>query len=83
MRLGTHTYTAKLITCRPEDRCCGTAHWVQFTLDAAAREHLADTRQPAGFEIADDAYPHKSPPLSGEVRQSLLEDLQMSDRDAA
>lgn len=83
LRLGDHLYPAQLITCRPEDRCGGTAHWVQFTLDQAGRERLPDGRQPACLEIADDAYPHQSPPLGAEVRQSLLEDLQMSDRDAA
>lgn len=81
LRLGEHTYAAKLITCRPEDRCYGTAHWVQFSIDSIGREQLTDPRLPAYFELADEAYPHKSPPLGAEVRQSLLEDLQMSDRD--
>lgn len=83
LRLGEHAFPAQLITCRPEDRCYGAAHWVQFTIDSASREHLTDSRLPAYFEVADDAYAHKSPPLGAEVRQSLLEDLQMSDRDAA
>jgi len=83
LHLGDRTYPSRLITCRPEDRCNGTAHWVQFTLDAIARERLPDARHPACIELADDAYPHQSPPLSSEIRQSLLEDLQMSDRQAA
>jgi len=29
------------------------------------------------------AYRHQGPPLSDEVRQSLLDDLALSDRDAA
>src|SRR5581483_8020225 len=28
--VGTHRFPADLLTCRPEDRCFGTAHWVQF-----------------------------------------------------
>lgn len=83
LRLGEHVYPAELITCRPEDRCFGAAQWLRFTLDAAARDSLVDSRLPAYFEVKDAAYPHQSPPLASEIRQSLLEDLQMSDRDAA
>lgn len=72
---------AELVTCRPEDHCIGAAHWVQFTLDEAARARLADFRQAAFFALELPEYRHQSPPLSDEVRQSLLDDLQMSDRD--
>jgi hypothetical protein len=54
---------------------------VQFVIDAAGRRLLADFRQPAFFAIEHPNYPHQSPPLSDDVRQSLLEDLEMSDRD--
>src|SRR5262249_4520256 len=64
-----------LVTCRPEDRCIGAAHWVQFHLDRAARAHLADFARPARFEIIHPGYEHQSPPLSDDVRQSLLDDL--------
>lgn len=82
LRLGGACYPANLLTCRPEDRCIGTAHWVQFVLDGAGRRLLADFRQPATFSIALPAYRHDSGPLSEEVRQSLLDDLQSSDRGA-
>jgi hypothetical protein len=72
---------ADLLTCRPEDRCIGAAYWVRFAVDDAARRVLGERRQPAWFEIVHPSYKHKSAPVSDEVRQSLLEDLQMSDRD--
>jgi hypothetical protein len=81
LRIGDASFPATLVTCRPEDRSIGAAHWVQFALDAAARSLLADLRQPARVEIEHAAYRHESPPLSEDVRQSLLDDLQMSDRD--
>src|SRR3954466_5305605 len=34
LHLGSAQYPANLLTCRPEDYCIGTAHWVQFILDA-------------------------------------------------
>lgn len=81
LRLGGHSFPSRLVTCRPEDRCFGTAHWVQLTLDSGARRLLADSRQPAAFEVTHASYRHESPPLSDDVRQSLLEDLELSDRD--
>jgi hypothetical protein len=81
MRIGELSIPSKLVTSRPEDRCIGAAHWVQFHFTAAGRRHLADFRQPAAFLVTDTAYPHQSAPLSEDVRQSLLEDLELSDRD--
>jgi len=81
LRLGERLQPANLVTCRPEDRCIGTAHWVQFVLDADARRLLADFEQPARFEIRLPAYQHDSPLLSDDIRQSLVEDLTLSDRD--
>jgi hypothetical protein len=83
LHAGGRVYPAELVTCRPEDRCVGAAHWVQFMLDAAGRRVLADLRQPAHVEIANPSYRHDSPPLSEDVRQSLLDDLDLSDRDPA
>jgi hypothetical protein len=74
---------ANLLTCRPEDRCIGTAHWVQLVLDDRGRRLLADLDQPACFRVDRPDYKHESAALGEEVRQSLLEDLQLSDRDAA
>jgi hypothetical protein len=79
--VGGDPVPANLVTCRPEDRCIGAAHWVQFELDAGARRLLADFRQPALFEVVHGAYRHDSAPLSDDIRQSLLDDLELSDRD--
>ena len=82
LHLGDARYPANLLTCRPEDRCIGAAHWVQFVLDERGRQRLADFDRPAHFAVRRPNYQHDSTPLGDEVRQSLLEDLQMSDRDA-
>ena len=81
LHLGDCRYPANLLTCRPEDRCIGTAHWVQFVLDERGREILGNFDSPAHFAVRRSNYQHDSTPLSDEVRQSLLDDLQMSDRD--
>ncbi len=78
--IGNRVCPAYLVTCRPEDRCIGTAHWVHFPLDAASRALLADFRVPVHVEIRLTAYAHAGPPLSDDVRQSLLDDLALSDR---
>jgi hypothetical protein len=74
-------FPADLVTARPEDRCIGAAHWVQFAVDADGRRLLADFRNPALVEVSRAGYHHESPPLSDEVRQSLLDDLLLSERD--
>jgi len=79
--LGEKRIPANLLTCRPEDRCIGAAHWVQFVIDAESRRLLADFRKPAHIAVRNPAYRHESPPLSDDVRQSLLDDLELSDRD--
>jgi hypothetical protein len=81
LHVGAARYPADLLTCRPEDRCIGTAHWVQFVLDERGRELLADFDLPVHFAVRRSHYQHESAPLGDEVRQSLLDDLQMSDRD--
>ena len=79
--LGERQVPANLLTCRPEDRCIGAAHWVQFVLDDGGRRLLADFRRPAHVAVANPTYRHQSSPLSDDVRQSLLDDLALSDRD--
>jgi hypothetical protein len=81
LQLGAARYPANLLTCRPEDRCIGTAHWVQLVLDAEGRRYLGDFQQPARFAVSLPGYVHDSGLLGDEVRQSLLEDLALSDRD--
>lgn len=81
--IGKIQVLSDLITCRSEDLQIGTAHWLQFRLDHSARQHLADFQQIATLECTLPDYQHCSAPLSDEIRQSLLEDLELSDRDAA
>jgi Protein of unknown function (DUF3501) len=81
MRIRDLSIPSKLITSRPEDRCIGASHWVHFHIAAETRKLLADFRQPVVFAVADSAYPHESGTLSDDVRQSLLDDLELSDRD--
>jgi Protein of unknown function (DUF3501) len=81
LRVGDATFPASLVTCRPEDRCIGAAHWVEFAIAAGGRRLLADSRQTALFDLTHPSYSHQSPPLGEEVRQSLLDDLALSDKD--
>ncbi len=81
LHLGNARYPSNLLTCRPEDRCIGTAHWVQFVLNERGRRLLGQFDLPAHFAVRRATYVHDSAPLGDEVRQSLLDDLQMSDRD--
>jgi hypothetical protein len=81
LHLGATAFPANVLTCRPEDRAIGTAHWIQFVLDAVGRAALADFRHSAHVAVTLPLYRHESSPLSDEVRQSLLDDLQLSDRD--
>jgi Protein of unknown function (DUF3501) len=75
-------FPAHLVTCRPEDHCIGTSHWVQFAVPAADRWQLARFDVPAVFRFDNGRYQHDSAPLSDELRQSLLDDLELSDRAA-
>jgi hypothetical protein len=81
LEAGPISSPAHLVTCRPEDRCIGTAHWVQFNLSAEARAYLEAFDEPAAFAFDNGTYQHRSAPLSDDLRQSLLDDLALSDRD--
>jgi Protein of unknown function (DUF3501) len=83
MRIGNDIYAGNVVTCRPEDRCIGIAHWVQFALDGAGCKQMADFRKPALLEITLPVYEHRSALLSDEIRQSLVDDLKPQDRSAA
>jgi hypothetical protein len=82
LHLGPRSLPASLITCRPEDRANGTAHWVQFTFSSDDRVRFANFRVPCWFALTLPTYCHESPPLSEDIRQSLLDDLNLSDKDA-
>ena len=83
MRLGSRNLVADLVTCRPEDRAVGAAQWVQFRFSDDDRRLLANFRVPARFAVTLPGYSHESPSLSEDVRQSLLDDLDLSDKDVA
>lgn len=72
---------SRLVTCRPEDRAIGTAHWIQFQLTPDARQMLCNFGQRAYFGFENESYQHSSAMLSDDFRQSLLDDLLLSDRD--
>jgi hypothetical protein len=79
--IGARYFPANLVTCRPEDRCIGLAHWVQFHVSPEGRKDLGSFRLPAYVEVLHPDYRHESALLSEDVRQSLLDDLALSDRD--
>jgi Protein of unknown function (DUF3501) len=79
--LGRDRLPSRLVTCRPEDRALGAAHWIELAVSVDQRKLLADARIAAYFAIACTDYQHESGPLSDEMRQSLLEDLELSDQD--
>ena len=81
LHVGETQFPATLITCRPEDRSIGTAHWVQFPIAPQDRVCLAAFDVPARFAFDNSVYQFQSAVLKDELRQSLLEDLEMSDRD--
>jgi hypothetical protein len=82
LHVGTAAIASHLVTCRPEDRAIGTAHWVQFHVPPDVRKSLGNFSQRTIFSFESDAYKHKSPVLSDDFRQSMLDDLQSSDRDS-
>ena len=83
LRVGSHDFPSHLVTCRPEDRCVGTAHWVQFHVPSARRACLANPDLPAHFAFDSEHYRQQSAPLTADLRRSLLDDLELSDRDEA
>jgi hypothetical protein len=81
LNVGNLAEPADLVTCRPEDRAIGTAHWLQFHIDADMRKALANLSLRAFFSFTNETYRHQSDPLSDDFRESLLDDLTLSDRD--
>lgn len=76
LALGDDELPSRPLTCRPEDRCVGTAHWVQFAFDDHFHGLLGDSSRPAIFRFDDGEHRHSSLPLSDELRRSLLDDLE-------
>jgi hypothetical protein len=83
LHAGDGVTPARLMTCRPEDRCAGAAHWVTIAVTGDMRDALADPRRGA-FVAADyKTYQHRSSPLTDAVRRSLLDDLGPTNRGLA
>jgi hypothetical protein len=82
LHFGEQLAKTEIVTCRPEDRAIGMAHWIRFQLSPICRATLAQARQPAWLEVLKDDYHHQSLAFSNDIRTSLLEDLTLSDRDA-
>lgn len=82
LNLGALRYSADLLTCRPEDQCVGTAHWVQFALDEPAIKAFSQPRVPVHLSLQLPHYQHDSGPLGEDICRSLLEDLTLSAKKA-
>ncbi len=81
LHVGSSITPARLVTSRPEDRAIGTAHWVQFIIGADVRKQFANFNLRTFFRFENESYQHSSPLLSDDLRQSLIDDLVLSDRD--
>src|SRR5262249_19691843 len=81
LHFGEYLAKTEIVTCRPEDRAIGLAHWIRFHLGPICRATLAQARQPAWLEVFKGDYHHQSLAFSNDIRTSLLEDLTLSDRD--
>lgn len=79
--LDSLSISAQLLTAREADYSIGLAHWLEFPIDRAERELLADVHRPLRLAVRYRTYVYQSAPLSAEIRQSLLDDLALSDRD--
>lgn len=76
MHLGPQkTLRANILSANPEDRCWGTAHWVQFLPEDADLESLTDPATGVWFSIRSGDYHEASHPISPDIRQSLIKDL--------
>lgn len=82
MWLADDSVTAQLVTARSEDRTLGIAHWLEFSLNHAQQAVLADLDQAIRFEVNYKRYACSSTRLSDDVRQSLMDDLDMANRAA-
>jgi hypothetical protein len=54
---------------------------LEFAVTPEVRRGLGESRKPAYFTADYRTYQYQSQPLSPALRQSLLDDLQLSDRD--
>ncbi|MCI0642036.1 MAG: DUF3501 family protein [Gemmataceae bacterium] len=83
LEVGDEQFPSHLVTCRPEDRCVGTAHWVQFQIHSNRRSLLTEVSLAARFEFDNGIYKHKSALLSDDLRLSLVDDLSLCEVEEA
>lgn len=81
--LGSTSVPAHLVTNRAEDQTIGTAHWVQFHLDDAAKKLLANLKQTSYFHFDNGLHQHQSSILSDDLRLSLVDDLREAEGEEA
>ena len=81
--LGAIHICGQITSCKPDERALGVAHWIEFALYRPERKLLDDRSMSCWIEVECGDYRHASGRLTEEMRQSLLDDLEMSDRDAA
>jgi hypothetical protein len=79
LAIGDDELASRLVTGRAEDRCVGTAHWVQFTFAPSDRARFADLTLPARFRFDDGRYTFSTNPLADDLRRSLLGDLDVAE----
>jgi Protein of unknown function (DUF3501) len=79
--MGSDCFPSTLVTVRPEDQAIGFSHWLQFSLGPLGQKHLADLHRPVYLEMSHPQYQHESLQISADIRQSLLDDLSLSERD--
>jgi hypothetical protein len=81
LHIGPRCFPSTLVTARPEDKAIGFSHWLQFSLDTPGQKHLADPYRSVYLEMSHPQYKHESLQLSADMRQSLLDDLSLSEKD--
>jgi len=81
LMVGKTSIEGRLLTNREADVSIGMAHWIEFVMSVDQRHLLSDFRSPARFRVEYRGYDHDSQVIAEDVRQSLLDDLMLSDRD--
>jgi hypothetical protein len=79
--IGPEQCQASLVTARPEDRAIGLSHWLKFSISDRGQDFLNEPYLTVYLEMVHPRYQYQSLPLSQETRQSLLDDLKLSERD--
>jgi hypothetical protein len=73
----------RLLPILPEDRALGVAAWIEFSFAAVERTRFADSNASISIELTIAGQSHDSGALADEVRQSLIDDLKMSESEAS